>query len=229
MGIERMGPRLSIEAQLSRNPVFRNRLLALEIKDGASGRLLRAEEVLAAGVKGIGGVIDYAAARIARIIKPELLNGEMSVRIMKTPVTVEMFRQFVEESGYKIVDESGWSAAAELIALLRDPSQNDKAITYVSYQDATAFIAWRKEITGQDLRMPTEAEWLKAKKVVGHELSGPSGVPAGTDLREWTQTKYSACSDGGTMVARSLQSDGMWDNFTGFRSDRYTFRLVEDK
>jgi len=97
-GIERTGARLTIAEQLSRRPEFRNRPLALEGRDQVSGRLLRASEVLVAGVKGIGGVIAAAASRALAIIKPEIVTSDrLLFNIMKKPVTVEMFRQFVED------------------------------------------------------------------------------------------------------------------------------------
>jgi formylglycine-generating enzyme required for sulfatase activity len=132
---------------------------------------------------------------------------------MKKPVTVEMFRQFVEDSGYKIV---GYNAN-ELIALLTDPKTSDDTLTYVNHEDATAFVAWRKEKTGQDLRMPTENEWLAAKNAVGNQLTG--------GLWEWTQTIYS----GVVRVLRSLFDGSSFSYRPASRYYDLTVRLVEDK
>ncbi len=212
-GMERTGARLTIAEQLSRNPAFRDRPLALEIRDAVSGRLLRASEALAAG-REIGSVIASAASRALAIIMPEMVTSErLSFNIMKKPVTVEMFRQFVEDSGYKIVGHD----ADELIALLADPKKSDHALTYVSHGDATAFITWRKEKTGQDLRMPTEDEWLAARSAVGNQLTG--------GLWDWTQT---ICG-GVAGVLRSLNYDcqnlcSLWTRYNG-----PAVRLIEDK
>jgi len=124
MAIEGTSARVTIAEQLSRNPANRDRPLALEVRDPASGRLLRASEVVAAGAKGIGGVIASAA-----------------FRVMKNPVTVAMFRQFVEDEkskpdGYRIDGHN----ANELMNLLADPKKSDQALTYVSHEDATKFI-----------------------------------------------------------------------------------------
>lgn len=213
-GIKRTGARLTIAEQLSRRPEFRNRPLALEVRDQLSGRLLRASEVVAAGVKGIGGVIAAAASRALAIIKPEMVTSEkLSFNIMKKPVTVEMFRQFVEDSGYKI---AGYNAD-ELRAPLADPKKSDQVLTYVSHEDATAFVTWRKEKTGQDLRMPTEDEWLAAKSAVGNQLTG--------GLWEWTQTIYS----GVNRILRSLDYVSRDDFSPETRYYGNTVRLVEDK
>lgn len=213
-GIERTGARLTIAEQLSRNPAFRGRPLALEVRDQASGRLLRASEALAAGAKGIGSVIALAASRALAIIKPEMITSErLSFNIMKKPVTVEMFRQFVEDSGYKIVGHN----ANELMALLADPKKSDQALTYVSHEDATAFVTWRKEKIGQELRMPTENEWIAAKNAVGNQLTG--------GLWEWTQTIYIS----GAKVIRSLCSERRDGSIPELRYDTYSVRLVEDK
>ncbi len=213
-GIERTGARLTIAEQLSRNLAFRGRPLALEIRDAASGRLLRASEALVAGAKGIGSVIASAASRALAIIKPEMVTSErISFDIMKKPVTVEMFRQFVEDSGYKIVGHN----ANALIALPADPKKSDQALTYVSHEDATAFVNWRKEKTGQALRMPTEDEWLAAKSAVGDQLTG--------GLWEWTQTIYS----GASKILRSLVDDYRSYGHPGNRYGDASVRLVEDK
>ena len=169
---------------------------------------------MVAGANGIGSVIASAATRALVIIRPEMVTrARLSFNVMKNPVTVEMFRQFVEDRGYKIVGHN----ADTLIALLADVKKSNHGLTYVSYEDATAFVNWRKEKTGQDLRMPTEEEWLAAKREVGNQLTGR--------LWEWTQTIYS----GGTRVLRSLGGDSQDYDFPELRYNSLSFRLVEDK
>lgn len=214
-----IGARLTVAEQLSRNPAFKGRPLALEIRDAASGRLLRASEALMAGAKGIGGVMAAAASRALAIIKPEMITSDrLSFNIMKNPVTVAMFRQFVEDEagrpeGYRI---KGYNAD-ELTALLADVKKSDHALTYVSYNDATAFAKWRKEKTGQDLRIPSEEEWLAAKNAVGNQLKG--------GLWEWTKTIYS----GTARILRSLSYFNQDYGRPEDRSNNVTVRFVEDK
>ena len=209
--IKRTGMRL-------RRQEFRGRPLALEIRDAASGRLLRTGEALAAGVAGIGGVIASAASRVLAIIKPEMITSErLSFNVMKKPVTVAMFRQFVEDSGYRIVGHN----ADKLTALLAGAGKNEHgltyvSLTYVSYDDTTAFVNWRKEKTGENLRLPTEDEWLAAKREVGNQLTG--------NLWEWTQTIYSGIA----RVLRSLDSDYRINGLPVARCNLNTVRLVED-
>jgi len=215
MAIERTGVRLTIAEQLSRNPAFRGRPLALEKRDPVSGRILRASEVLAAGAKGLNSVIASAASRALAIIKPEMVtSARLSFNIMKNPVTVAMFRQFVEESGYKIVGHN----AKELTALLADPKKSDQALTYVSYKDATAFVDWREGRTGQKLRIPAD-ELLAAKSVVGNQLTG--------NLWEWTRLVNCRCRI--TRIICSLRNDDQHDCYPEDRCGHITLRLVEDK
>jgi len=141
---------------------------------------------------------------------------------MRNPVTVEMFRQFVEDSGYEIVGHN----ADKLIALLADTKKSKHPLTFVSYEDATAFVNWRKEKTGQDLRMPTEDEWLAAKNAVGDQLTG--------NLWEWTQTIYNDVAYewshyNGAYVLRHLAGVSRSSDYPEFRYTGYTVRLVEDK
>ncbi|MCX5726654.1 MAG: SUMF1/EgtB/PvdO family nonheme iron enzyme [Candidatus Saganbacteria bacterium] len=221
--IERTSVRLTIAVQLSRNPANRGRPLALEIKDMSSGRLLRASDILAAGVNGIGGVIAAAGSRVLETIKPEMLtSATLSFRVMKIPVTIAMFRQFVEDEksrpdGYRIAGHND----IELIRLLADPKKSGQVIRYVSHEDATAFVNWRREKTGQVLRMPTEDDVLAAKMAVGNQLilSGENG------LWEWTQTIHHGVS----IILRSMHSRNQEDRHPGIRKDRFTVRLVEDK
>lgn len=214
MAIERTGVRLTIAEQVSRDPAFRGRPLALEKRDPTSGRILRASEVLAAGAKGISGVIASAASRLDVIMPEMVTSARLSFNIMKNPVTVAMFRQFVEESGYKIVGYNDH----ELIALLADPKKSDQALTYVSYEDATAFVDWREGRTGQELRIPAD-ELLAAKSAVGNQLTG--------NLWEWARVVNCRCRI--TMIIRSLRNDDQHDSYPEDRCGHITLRLVEDK
>ena len=153
------------------------------------------------------------------VIRPEMVTSDkLSFNVMKAPVTVAMFRQFVEAEankpdGYKIVGHN----AEELTALLTNSKRSDQALTYVSYKDAEAFVAWRREKTGEAKTIPTETQWENASRVVGNKLTG--------SLWEWAQTNSGETSK----VLRSLP-DGLRSSlYSGIRYFNGTLRLVEDK
>ena len=104
-----------------------------------------------------------------------------------------------------------------LINLLADLKNKDEVCKGLSYEDAEAFIQWRKEKTGQNLRLPTEQEWELMKKEVGSQLTGC--------FWEWTSDIYRGIS----RVLRFLDFDYR-DNY--HPESRYYYnalRLVEDK
>ena len=72
--------------------------------------------------------------------------------ISRTPVTVGQYAAFVRATGYE----------ADGRALRVGKEQH--AVNYVSWDDAQAFCRWASEVTGQAVRLPSEAEWEKAAR-----------------------------------------------------------------
>ena len=72
--------------------------------------------------------------------------------IGRYPVTVAMFRTFVQASGYR---------PAEKLCL---QGQDDHPVVYVTWYDAWAFCCWLSERTGIAVALPSEAEWEKAAR-----------------------------------------------------------------
>jgi serine/threonine-protein kinase len=94
-------------------------------------------------------------------------------------VTVGQFRAFVESTGYRTGAEmDGWAYAWtgkdwERVsgANWRSPrgpeggaALDDHPVTQVTWDDAAAFCRWVSEVSGRDVRLPTEAQWEKAAR-----------------------------------------------------------------
>ncbi|MCP4698306.1 MAG: SUMF1/EgtB/PvdO family nonheme iron enzyme, partial [Gammaproteobacteria bacterium] len=86
--------------------------------------------------------------------------------IGKYPVTVGEFRRFIEASAYQTEAEAGNGAwiggGMKKDANWRNPyleqDDNHPAVC-ISWNDAAAYCDWLRQQTGEDYRLPTEAEW----------------------------------------------------------------------
>jgi formylglycine-generating enzyme required for sulfatase activity len=105
-------------------------------------------------------------------------------------VTVDQFRQFVTATGYVTDAEKGtgflgafgWDREAMEFQMNPEYSwrqtgfgqAGNHPVVNVSWNDASAFCGWLREMEGQDFRLPTEAEWEYACRA-GTETSYCSG------------------------------------------------------
>jgi formylglycine-generating enzyme required for sulfatase activity len=103
-----------------------------------------------------------------------------------TEVTVEQFRLFAEQTGYRtdaekqgrvyVPDEKGWHF--EMLLDWRSPGyvQTDREpVVCLGWYDAVAFCQWLSIKTGQRLRLPSEAEWEYACRA-GTAGAHPGGL-----------------------------------------------------
>jgi formylglycine-generating enzyme required for sulfatase activity len=92
---------------------------------------------------------------------------DYSFDIGKTEVTVAQFRVFVEAAGY---EKQGWTwdrhCSDHMGSAENRPCQkpgfeqtDNYPIVRVDFNDAKAFCEWLSKQTGQNFRLPTEAEW----------------------------------------------------------------------
>lgn len=114
--------------------------------------------------------------------RPQHTRYLPAYRIGKYLVTNAQYRRFVEDGGYTEKWRACWTKAgwhwceqgnADELGLRNDPKWNldNHPVVGVSWYEAVAYCNWLKAATGQDFRLPTEAEWEKAAR--------------GTDGREW--------------------------------------------
>ena len=76
-------------------------------------------------------------------------------------VTFAQFDPYCEAAGVRCPEDEGWGRA-------------DRPVINVSWADAQAFIAWLNEHSGQNFRLPSEAEWEYAARA-GSATAWPWG------------------------------------------------------
>jgi len=136
---------------------------------------------------------------------PVMIVVSSKVRVMGTAVTAALFNQVME--GY----QANGHRADDLNEILNSPSKAGKILTYISLFDAVKFAKRLSEKTGRNFRVPTEDEYLAARR----ELSGDHCV--------WTRTRFSR----ETYILRDRNSDRRWIELPYARHANYVVYLVE--
>ena len=102
---------------------------------------------------------------------PHKVRIEYDFEIGRTEITRAQFRAFIDATGYIAETEKegwGWTRShwrdwhPELDISWRSPGfpqADDHPATCVSWYDAMAFCRWLSAASGQDIRLPSEAQW----------------------------------------------------------------------
>ena len=126
----------------------------------------------------------------------------------RTEVTVRQFRAFAEATGYKTdAERVGWANTCPQPGL--HPNERgldwcrpgfelgeDQPVVVVSWNDAMTFCHWLSRETGQEIRLPSEAEWEYACRAGTTGLY--EGVPTDGRPRWEVQRASDVVSRGGS-------------------------------
>ncbi len=100
--------------------------------------------------------------------------------ISSREVTNRQYKSFVDATGHPAPRGVGYGWDGNNYPA----GQDDQPVVFVSWDDAVAFCRWLSEQTGKRYRLPTEAEWEKAARMVGEQYASVGSV------WEWCQDWY---------------------------------------
>jgi len=121
-----------------------------------------------------------------------------------TPVTVDQFRRFVAETGYKTEAESGPSGGFGVVGgeLVQQPQFNWKnpgyqqtdehPVTIVTFADAAAFLQWLNGKAGRNMVLPSEAQWEYSCRAGSSCRFYNRNDDSAMDAIGWSQTNSSS-------------------------------------
>jgi formylglycine-generating enzyme required for sulfatase activity/uncharacterized caspase-like protein len=166
---------VALAAQLEKAPGTAGEIFRDRLKDGSSGPEMVWMPAGTFQMGDIQGGGDDDEQPVHRVSVEKFAMGRYEI-------TVGEFRQFVNATGYKTDAEkggdcwtyaSGWKKVKN--ANWHNPNfsqENSHPVVCVSWNDVTAYARWLSQQTGQNYRLPTEAEWEYAAR-------------AGTNTKYW--------------------------------------------
>lgn len=101
-------------------------------------------------------------------------------KISKYEVTFEQYDAFCDATGRSKPDDSGWG-------------RGQMPVIHVSWYDAKAFCDWMSQKTGENIHLPTEAQWEKAARWAIIDLMVAKRYPWGNVIPTCSMANYLPC------------------------------------
>jgi formylglycine-generating enzyme required for sulfatase activity len=143
--------------------VFRDKL-----KDGSEGP----EMIILAGGNFLMGSPDTERYREDNEGPQHSVTISQPFALSIHEITFAEYNIFAKDTGQQIPDDGGWG-------------RGDRPVINVSWEDATAYAQWLSEQTGQDYRLPTEAEWEYAARAGSTTAYSFGDDPSRLDVYAW--------------------------------------------
>lgn len=116
-------------------------------------------------VRVTGGEFAMGDERGARDARPLHAVHVDDYEITVKEVTNRIYKQFIDATNHAAPVSPGWQGNRYNDGL------DDQPVAGISWVDADAFCKWISQATGRRYRLPTEAEWEKAARMVGTRLT----------------------------------------------------------
>ncbi len=154
-------------------------------------------------------------------------------------VTVGQFESFIKATGYQTeAEKAGWAWGMEGGDWVKKPglswknntqgeiASNNQPVAFVSWNDCQAFIMWLSDMSGENFRLPTEAEWEYAARGGIHSLSKTyAGGDRASDLGWFSSNSPDGIQSVGLKAANELllhdMSGNLWEWCQDWYSEQY--------
>lgn len=104
--------------------------------------------------------------------RPSQVVSLSAFEISRSEIPNSLYKVFVDETGRAAPKGVSWGWAGDNFL----PGRAERPVVFVSWDDATAFCAWLSARTGLRYRLPTEAEWEVAARLLGDRYDSVGSV-----------------------------------------------------